>query len=314
MARSPRHFLPGMVVEVTLRVIHGRFLLRPSDDLNEIILGILGRAQEACGIRIHAFIFMSNHYHLILSLPDADALAKFECYLNGNLAREVGRLHGWKEKVWSRRYTAIPILDDVAMVARLEYLLSHGCKEGLVASPQDWPGVSSLDAMLSGEPMKGIWFNRTAEWYARRRGKPFDKYAFATKHEVVLSPLPCWERLDENEYRARVEGMVRHIEDRTSADNRKARITPPGALHVLAEDPHNHPDQPSRSPAPLCHTSLPALRKEYLASHYAFIDVYMEASDLFRSGKLNTEFPIDCFPPPAPYTGLADLASDRAPP
>ncbi len=303
-----------MVVEVTLRVIHGRFLLRPSDDLNEIVLGILGRAQEACGIRLHAFIFMSNHYHLILTVPDTEALARFECYLNGNLAKEAGRLHGWKEKVWSRRYTAIPILDDVAMVQRLEYLLSHGCKEGLVARPQDWPGASSLQAMLTGEPIRGYWFNRTAEWYARRRGTSVDKYAFATEHEVELSPLPCWERLAEDEYRRRIQAMVREIEAKTHASNRDAGVLPLGALHVLAEDPHRHPDDPARSPAPRCHTSLASLRREYLAAYYAFIDVYVEASALFRSGKLDTEFPADCFPPSAPYKGIAGLPTDRAPP
>lgn len=311
MARSPRHFLPGMVVEVTLRVIHGRFLLRPSDDLNEIVLGVLGRAQEMSGVRIHAFIFMSNHYHLILTVPNAKALARFEWYLNGNLAKEVGRLHGWKEKVWNRRYRAIPILDDVAMVARLEYLLSHGCKEGLVARPQDWPGASSLQAMLTGEPIRGFWFNRSAEWYARRRGKPMDKYAFATEHEVVLSPLPCWERLDPDQYRARIEAMIEHIEDKTRAHHRESGTTASGTADVLARDPHDHPDQPARSPAPPCHTSMRSLRKEFMADHYAFMDAYMEASALFRSGEVDTAFPADCFPPPAPYTGLS---ADRAPP
>ena len=98
MPRPLRNLAPGMVVEITIRTIHGRHLLRPSDDINEIVLGILGRAQQLFGIRIHAFMFMSNHYHLIITIPDAHALAKFECYLNGNLAKEAGRLHGWREK------------------------------------------------------------------------------------------------------------------------------------------------------------------------------------------------------------------------
>ncbi len=28
------------------------------------------------------------------------------------LAREVGRLHGWSGKVWSRRYAAVPVTDE----------------------------------------------------------------------------------------------------------------------------------------------------------------------------------------------------------
>ncbi len=78
-------------------------------------------------------------------------------YVNGNLAREAGRLHDWHDKFWSRRYRAIPILDDTAMVDRLRHVLSHGAKEGLVTRPQEWPGVSSLDAMPYDRPMTGTW-------------------------------------------------------------------------------------------------------------------------------------------------------------
>jgi REP-associated tyrosine transposase len=76
-------------------------------------------------------------------------------YVNSNVAREAGRLHDWKEKFWGRRYRAIPILDEVAQVDRLHYLLSHGCKEGLTDHPRVWPGVSSFDAMLRDESTRG---------------------------------------------------------------------------------------------------------------------------------------------------------------
>jgi len=43
-------------------------------------------------------------------------------YFNGNLAKEVARLTGWKDKVWSRRYQAIVISDEEeAQVERLLY-------------------------------------------------------------------------------------------------------------------------------------------------------------------------------------------------
>jgi hypothetical protein len=46
MSRHLR-FVPdgGALVEVTCRTIQGRLLLRPSQQLNDIVLGILGRAQ-----------------------------------------------------------------------------------------------------------------------------------------------------------------------------------------------------------------------------------------------------------------------------
>jgi len=311
MPRLLRHLAPLAVVEVTIRTVHGRHLLRPSDELNEIILGILGRAQQKFGIQIHAFVFLSNHYHLIVSIPDVGALADFECYLNGNLAREAGRLHGWRDKFWSRRYRAIPILDDAAMEERLHYLLSQGCKEGLVQRPQDWPGAFSVHSMLTGEPCRGYWFDRTAEWFSGRRGDTVDKYEFATPHEVTLSPLPCWEHLSADEYRERVRRLVERIEKETRERNRLAGVAPTGAEAVLARDPHTHSGQPNRSPAPPCHASLRSLRREFRAAYRAFVDTYMEASALFRSGSLDTPFPADCFRPALPFTLLA---ANRAPP
>jgi hypothetical protein len=53
--------------------------------------------------------------------------------------------------------------EEPAQVARLEYLLSHGCKEGLVERLADWPGVHCATALLTGDPVEGTWFDRTQE-------------------------------------------------------------------------------------------------------------------------------------------------------
>jgi hypothetical protein len=36
----------------------------------------------------------------------------------------------WNGGFWERRYSAEPVLDDVALVGRLRYVLAHGVKEG----------------------------------------------------------------------------------------------------------------------------------------------------------------------------------------
>jgi hypothetical protein len=82
----------------------------------------------------------------------ARQLALFMAYVNSNIAREVSHLHGWPDKIWSRRYQGIVISDEeAAQTARLKYLLANGCKEGLVKRPQDWPGVHVAKALIQGE-------------------------------------------------------------------------------------------------------------------------------------------------------------------
>ena len=145
-----------------MRTLQARLLLRPSEAVCEIILGILARAQELYELQIHAFVFLSNHYHLLCSPTDPQQLARAMCFINSNLARELGRLHGFREKFWGRRYRAIPVSGEAAaQVARLRYLLAHGCKEGFVLTPGDWPGVQCVKALLEGQPLLGLWFDRT---------------------------------------------------------------------------------------------------------------------------------------------------------
>ena len=35
--------------------------------------------------------------------------------------------------------------------------LSNGVKEGLIEQPQDGPGAHSIDVLLTGEPLEGLW-------------------------------------------------------------------------------------------------------------------------------------------------------------
>ncbi|HKI03298.1 MAG TPA: hypothetical protein VKK31_15070, partial [Thermoanaerobaculia bacterium] len=89
----------GALVEVTCRTVHSRFLLRPGLALNDIVVGVLARAQRKYPIRCYFFVFASNHFHLLLDVDDARQLSNFMRFLNSNLARELGRLVGWRDKI-----------------------------------------------------------------------------------------------------------------------------------------------------------------------------------------------------------------------
>ena len=177
-------------------------------------------------------------------------------YFEANLAKEAGRLHGWRGKFWARRYRAIPISEEEdAQIARLVYLLANGCKENLVASPRDWPGANCLTRWLSSKPLEGVWFDRTKEWFARQRGVDVSPLEFAEPEHVHLSPLPCWQHLEPHQVRARIAALVRQIEEETAARHRAADTQPLGKSGVLERHPHDTPEKMSWSPAPLFHAA-----------------------------------------------------------
>ncbi len=186
-------FVPegGALVEVTCRSIQGRFLLKPSPMLNELVVGVLGRAQELYPVEICGLVFTSNHYHMLLRVPDAERMSRFMGYVNTNIAKEAGKLAQWREKFWSRRYQHIVVTEEEpAQVARMKYLLSHGAKEGLVRRPQDWPGVHGIPrparrraaARLLVRPYQGV-----RRWAEERGASP----GWITPQSTPSTSLPC---------------------------------------------------------------------------------------------------------------------------
>ena len=149
-----RRYIPDgerPVVEVTNRIIQSRFLLRPGPELNKIVVGAIARAQKKYGVEVHGYVFLSNHYHLIATVDSAKQLSAFVGYFQSKIAKEICRLYGWKDKIWARRYRHIVLLDENAQHKRFLYLLENSCKEGLVASPLDWPGAHCAKPLVRGE-------------------------------------------------------------------------------------------------------------------------------------------------------------------
>jgi len=306
MPRPLRHVPEkSSLVEVTIKTIGGRFLLKPTRQHREIIIGILGRAQRKYPLLIHSFCAMSNHIHLLLTPGSAKRLAQFMGFVNSNLAREAGRLAGWRSRFWARRYQAIVVShEEPAQVERLRYLLSHGCKEGLVASPVHWPGAASVTAQLAGTvAIKGLWFNRTAEYNARLRGERHDPLACAEEEVMILSPLPSWAHLSPEQYRERIAGLVGEIEEETARLHAQAGTEPAGVAFVLAQRYEDVPRKPKRSPAPAVHAYARRVRKAMVEAYRAFYAAFREAAEALKAGTLDAVFPDGSFPPGRPFVG-----------
>jgi len=270
--------------------------------LNQIIIGTLARAKQRHQVQVCFFVGVSNHMHLLLWIEDARGLAKFMGYFLSKLAREIGRLTGWKEKIFGRRYQAIVVSDEkAAQIERLRYGLAHGCKEDLVDRPRDWPGVHAVRALLEGEVLEGLWFDRTKEYLARRRGEKFDSLQYATREVLELDPLPCWRHLTEEQRRARIAALVEDIESEAASRRKRTGIKPLGPAAVLAQNPLRRPKQTKKSPAPAFHAASKAVRRELWNAYSWFMGAYREAAEKLRAGVRDVVFPPGSFPPALPF-------------
>ena len=84
----PLRFIPEhSLVEITTRTLQGRLLLKPSPELTDLILGVIGKAQSLYSMTIHAFVFLSTHAHFLLSPTSPGQLALFMQFVNANVAK-----------------------------------------------------------------------------------------------------------------------------------------------------------------------------------------------------------------------------------
>ncbi len=224
------------------------------------------------------------------------------CYILTNLSKEAGRLHSWRGPLFQRRYQAIPVSnEEEAQTSRLHYIVSHGCKEGLVEKLRQWPGAHCAHSLATGEPSAGVWFDRHQEWLARERGEEHPPDAFVTHHEFVLAPLPCWRHLPPQEIQQRVFEMIAAIEHEAAARHRAEGGKPLGVAAILRQDPHYHPPKLDRSPAVLVHAASKRARIELRAAYYSFLAAFRAAAERLRNGCRDVVFPRGCFPPPLPF-------------
>lgn len=299
MSRRLRYIPPeGAVVEIVHRIIDGRFFLRPSPLFNRIVVGCLAQGLSLHPVGVIGVAVLSNHLHLLLRVDDVEQMADFMGQFAGNLAREANRRLGRKGKVWDGRYRATLVSEEeAAQRARLLYLLSQGVKEGLVARPRDWPGVHCASAILAGEPLRGYWFDRTAEGDARRRGERPTRYEHAKRCQVELEPLPCWAHLPPEEYRVRVGELVDEIVDRSTQERLRSGRRVLGRKAILAQDPWSRPKGLEWRPQPLIHAVSGQARQRMTTAYRWFVQAYREASARLRAGDLGAIFPPGCFPP-----------------
>ncbi len=294
----------GTLVEITINTIQGRYLLRPDQRgrVNELILGVVGRAQRLTSMSIVGISVLSSHAHLLVVPQDAEQMSAFMCHVGRNISDEIGRLHDWPGKLVTRRYRSIEVSNEEEdQIGRLRYLLAAGVKEQLVERAIDWPGVHSARALTHDHPLRGWWYSRTRECAARRRGRHYGRFEYATEETVYLDPLPCWRHLPIEEVRRRVRDLIRDIEREAATERRATEKPVRGAEAVMEMDPHYRPSKLDRSPAPDFHAQRKKVRKAMRNAYAWVVASYREAAERLKAGDRKVNFPEGTFPPGLPF-------------
>jgi REP element-mobilizing transposase RayT len=262
---------------VTRRCFQRQFLLRPSATINEIFLYVLAIGARRFGMRVHAYCVLSNHFHLVITDPDA-RLPAFEQYLDSLVARAVNASLGRWESFWApSSYSAVALATPADILDKAAYVLANPVAAGLVRRGKQWPGLWS-DPHDIGR----------AAVAARRPQTFFRKDGYLPEHaEFELSVPPGFSTAEE--FRTQLGAALLEREERHASDGRAFL----GAARVRAQSPWRMPasEEPRRNMSPRVAARDRWKRSETIARLETFLTQYRVAWSAWTSGVRDVLFP-----------------------
>ncbi|CAM5205995.1 transposase [Alishewanella longhuensis] len=134
MARKPRLFVDGMPYHIINRG-HNRMYCFGFETDKRIFFKMLCDKLTAFSIKLHAFVLMSNHYHLLVTPEDGSELPHFMQCLGRKYAAYYNTTNERTGTLWDGKYFASAIESDYYLLACYRYIELNPVRAGLVSTP-----------------------------------------------------------------------------------------------------------------------------------------------------------------------------------
>ena len=132
MARKGRIQFPGAVYHVLDRGDRREAIVRSDNDRTAFVR-TLEQTCERAGWRLHAFVLMSNHYHLLIETPEANLVGGMRWFQTTWTVR-FNRFHGLSGHLFQGRYKAVVVDPEQReyFVTLSDYIHLNPVRAGLV--------------------------------------------------------------------------------------------------------------------------------------------------------------------------------------
>lgn len=136
MPRPPRVHFPGALYHVIARGNRGQAIFRSDRDRRHLV-DSLDKVWQKNRFRLYAFVFMTNHLHLLIEVARSP-LAKIMQSLLYRHSSYFNRTHKTRGHLFQGRYRAILCDRDAYLLELVRYLHLNPVRAGLVARPEDY--------------------------------------------------------------------------------------------------------------------------------------------------------------------------------
>ncbi len=118
----------------------------PLEKVWELSLDMMAFTSRAFGLRVHAYVLMNNHYHLLVDAPNSN-LPEAMNYYQRELSRMIARMLGRKNHVFGGPFFASLVDNDAYLQTVYRYIYRNPVEAGLAQMVEQYP-YSTLQGIL----------------------------------------------------------------------------------------------------------------------------------------------------------------------
>ena len=141
MARLPRLTLPGYPHHVIQRGNNRQAIFASRADYLTL-LDLLAENASKFGVAIHAYVLMSNHFHLLVTPQSSDGLPQLMQAVGRSYVRYFNTAQKRSGTLWEGRYKSTLIQAERYLLACMVYIELNPVRAGLVPHAADYPWSS----------------------------------------------------------------------------------------------------------------------------------------------------------------------------
>jgi putative transposase len=121
MPRKPRFYVPGVPVHVVQRG-NNRGDIFFGDADNSVYLDWLKEAAKRYDCKVHAYVLMTNHVHILATPKEKDSISRMMQYVGRRYVPYINHTYGRSGTLWEGRYKGSLIQEDSYLLACMRYI------------------------------------------------------------------------------------------------------------------------------------------------------------------------------------------------
>lgn len=141
MARLPRLTVPGYPHHIIQRGNNRQSIFSSTADY-QMLLGLLDENAQKFGVALHAYVLMSNHFHLLATPSTAEGLPQMMQAVGRRYVRYFNDSQGRSGTLWEGRYRSTLIETERYLLACMVYIDLNPVRAGMVKEARDYPWSS----------------------------------------------------------------------------------------------------------------------------------------------------------------------------